>query len=290
MISFTVAHVSVVWLRHKEPDTRRPFRTPLNIHDRQDVRAGARRHRRPRHLHGVVRRRRHASLRPHHRLHLDGRRPGHVRGLPQGQGLLADEDASRRSSCPISMQADIDYDQILVPITGSRISDEMMVLGLPAGDREEVGHRRPVRDRGAAQPAARRAARQRARQGGQGAQGGRPHRRRSSRSSSRRTWSRRGRPGGRSSRRRPGAAARSSSSGRRASAASATSTFGRTTDYVLDHAPCEVLLNLVPEGLSYGGLERRGRARAAGADAARRRRRRAGRPKREGLRRVPCMS
>ena len=24
-------------------------------------------------------------------------------------------------------------------------------------------------------------------------------------------------------------------------------TFGRTTDYVLDHAPCEVLLNLVPK-------------------------------------------
>ena len=29
---------------------------------------------------------------------------------------------------PVSMQADIDYNQILVPITGSRISDEMMVL------------------------------------------------------------------------------------------------------------------------------------------------------------------
>ncbi len=31
MISFTVAHVSVVWLRHKEPDFPRPFRTPINI-------------------------------------------------------------------------------------------------------------------------------------------------------------------------------------------------------------------------------------------------------------------
>ena len=29
---------------------------------------------------------------------------------------------------PVSMQADVDYDQILVPITGTRISDEMMVL------------------------------------------------------------------------------------------------------------------------------------------------------------------
>ena len=93
---------------------------------------------------------------------------------------------------------------------------------LPAGDREEVGHRRPVRDRGAAQPAARRPPRQRARQGRQGAQGRRRSSPRSSRSSSRRTWSRRARPAGRSSRRRPCAAARSSCSARRASGASAT--------------------------------------------------------------------
>ncbi len=30
-------------------------------------------------------------------------------------------------------------------------------------------------------------------------------------------------------------------------------TFGRTTDYVLDHAPCEVLLNLVPKDYPSGG-------------------------------------
>ena len=41
-------------------------------------------------------------------------------------------------------------------------------------------------------------------------------------------------------------------------------TFGRTADFVLDHAPCEVLLNLVPrdyptEGSSVmDGLEQRG--------------------------------
>ena len=39
---------------------------------RQDVGARPRRHRRPRHLHRVVRGRRHAPLRPDHRLHLDG--------------------------------------------------------------------------------------------------------------------------------------------------------------------------------------------------------------------------
>jgi APA family basic amino acid/polyamine antiporter len=33
-----------------------------------------------------------------------------------------------RTSMPITMQADIDYNQILVPIVGSRITDEMMVL------------------------------------------------------------------------------------------------------------------------------------------------------------------
>ena len=30
--------------------------------------------------------------------------------------------------------------------------------------------------------------------------------------------------------------------------------FGRTTDFVLDHAPCEVLLNLVPKNYPAGGL------------------------------------
>jgi hypothetical protein len=30
-------------------------------------------------------------------------------------------------------------------------------------------------------------------------------------------------------------------------------TFGVTTDYVLDHSPCEVLLNLVPKDYPTGG-------------------------------------
>jgi len=29
--------------------------------------------------------------------------------------------------------------------------------------------------------------------------------------------------------------------------------FGRTTDYVVDHAPCEVLLNIVPKGYPVEG-------------------------------------
>ena len=44
--------------------------------------------------------------------------------------------------------------------------------------------------------------------------------------------------------------------------------FGRTADYVLDHAPCEVLLNLVPKDVSYGGTGDYGEAcGAAPADA-----------------------
>ena len=100
MISFTVAHVSVVWLRHTEPDTPRPFRTPINIQvGKMSVPVLA--------VIGglgtftvwcvVV------------ATHPFGRTIGfiwmgvglrHVRRLPQGQGLLAHQDRSTRSSCP----------------------------------------------------------------------------------------------------------------------------------------------------------------------------------------------
>ncbi len=43
--------------------------------------------------------------------------------------------------------------------------------------------------------------------------------------------------------------------------------FGRTVDYVLDHAPCEVLLNLVPKGYPTGGSgESEGGTSAASGD------------------------
>ena len=66
-------------------------------------------------------------------------------------------------------------------------------------------------------------------------------------------------------------------------------TFGKTTDYVLDHAPCEVLLNLVPRDYPTEGSsvvsELGHRAAAASCNG-----RQSRGPKREGIRRVPCMS
>jgi len=127
MISFTVAHASVVWLRHKEPETRRPFRTPLNIRVRGfDAPILA--------IVGglgtftvwcvVV------------ATHPMGRLIGFIWmavGLAmyvvyrrhKGYSLTGTVE---KVVVPETMQADIDYDQILVPIVGSRVSDEMMVL------------------------------------------------------------------------------------------------------------------------------------------------------------------
>jgi APA family basic amino acid/polyamine antiporter len=127
MISFTVAHVSVVWLRHTEPDTPRPFRTPLNLQiGKMSVPVLA-----------VV-----GGLGTFTvwcvvvATHPFGRTIGF---LWMGIGLVmyvvyrkakgySLTRTLEKVVVPESMQADIDYDQILVPITGSRISDEMMVL------------------------------------------------------------------------------------------------------------------------------------------------------------------
>ncbi|HTX69497.1 MAG TPA: universal stress protein [Thermoleophilia bacterium] len=127
MISFTAAHVSVVVLRFKEPELRRPFRTPLSIPVRGkslpllSVIGGI----------GtftvwcvVV------------ATHAEGRLIGlswMAVGIivyvlyrrAKGYSLTKTVE---KVVVPPSMQADIDYDQILVPITGTRISDEMMVL------------------------------------------------------------------------------------------------------------------------------------------------------------------
>jgi APA family basic amino acid/polyamine antiporter len=127
MISFTVAHASVIWLRHKEPETRRPFRTPFNI------RVGG--FDAP--ILAVV-----GGLGTFTvwcvvvATHPMGRLIGFIW---MGVGLAMYVVYRRRKGysltgtvekvvVPETMQADIDYDQILVPIVGSRISDEMMVL------------------------------------------------------------------------------------------------------------------------------------------------------------------
>jgi APA family basic amino acid/polyamine antiporter len=127
MISFTVAHVSVVWLRHKEPETRRPFRSPLSFSiGGYDVPPLA--------IIGglgtfavwcVV-----VATHPMGRL---------IGFIWMGLGVVMYVIYRRAKGysltktvekvvVPATMQEDIDYDQILVPIVGSRISDEMMVL------------------------------------------------------------------------------------------------------------------------------------------------------------------
>jgi len=127
MISFTTAHVSVIALRYKEPDLPRPFRTPLSVRFRGgslpllSVVGAA----------GtftvwcvVV------------ATHAQGRLIGFTwmgagvafyvayrlwRGYPLTRPV-------GRVVLPSTMQADIDYDQLLVPVTGTRLTDEMMVL------------------------------------------------------------------------------------------------------------------------------------------------------------------
>ncbi len=128
MISFTTAHVSVVALRIREPDTPRPFRSPLTIRVRGhalpllSVLGGA----------GtftvwcvVV------------ATHAEGRVIGFI-WMAVGIAMyvvyrkLNGYSLTRtvaRVVVPPSMQADVDYDRILVPVVGTRIADEMMVLG-----------------------------------------------------------------------------------------------------------------------------------------------------------------
>ncbi len=128
MISFTAAHLSVIVLRFREPALERPWRAPLNLR----LRGGS--------------------------LPLTAVIGGlgtfavwlvivaYQASLSRiiafgwiGVGLVTYVVYRRakgysltgtvaRTSIPITMQADIDYDQILVPIVGSRITDEMMVL------------------------------------------------------------------------------------------------------------------------------------------------------------------
>jgi basic amino acid/polyamine antiporter, APA family len=127
MISFTAAHVSVVVLRFKEPELRRPFRTPLSIPIRG----------RSLPLLSVI-----GGIGTFTvwcvvvATHAEGRLIGLswmaigivvyvIYRKAKGYSLTKTVE---KVVVPVSMQQDIDYDQILVPITGTRISDEMMVL------------------------------------------------------------------------------------------------------------------------------------------------------------------
>ncbi len=127
MISFTAAHLSVISLRYREPELERPFRAPLNVR-----------------LFGasvpltavfgamgtfavwcVI-----VYYQPQSRL---------VGFAWMGVGLLGyviyrksrgySLTATVKSpALPTTMQEDVVYDQLLVPITGTQVTDEMMVL------------------------------------------------------------------------------------------------------------------------------------------------------------------
>ena len=175
MISFTAAHVSVIALRIREPDLERPWKPPFNIRVKGRLLpltaiVGAHRH-----VQRVAGHRRVPGSEPAHRLRLDRRRTRHVRGLSQGQGLLPHEDGGQGRDA-----VDDEGGHRLRPdprahrrLPCHRRDDGARV---PARHREEVVDRRPVRHRGAAQPAARRQAGERTRQGRQGAGRGGAHR------------------------------------------------------------------------------------------------------------------
>jgi len=127
MISFTVAHICVVTLRFKMPDLERPWRTPINIPFRgKSIPVLA-----------VVGGLGTATVWVVVVLtHAWGRSVGLswmavgiimyiVYRRRKGYSLT---QTVKTVPLPASVSEDVDYDQILVPIVGSRVTDEMMVL------------------------------------------------------------------------------------------------------------------------------------------------------------------
>ena len=251
MISFTVAHVCVVTLRFKMPDFERPWRTPINIPFRgKSIPVLA-----------VVGGLGTATVWVVVVLtHATGRAVGlswMVVGVVmyilyrrhKGYSLTK---TVRTEPLPASVSEDIDYDQILVPIVGSRISDEMMVLACQLATEKksavdglyviEVPLNLPLdarltSEREKADKVLDTAARVAdsfkveftphvitARQAGRAIVE-------------------------EADRRRSEVIIVGTARKRRV----ADRAFGRTVDYVLDHAPCEVLLNLVPKEYPTGG-------------------------------------
>jgi APA family basic amino acid/polyamine antiporter len=127
MISFTVAHVCVVALRFKAPDIERPWKAPLNVPMGKAIVP----------LTAVVGGLGTATVWVVVVLtHAEGRVVGLswmavgfviyvVYRKRKGYSLT---QTVKAVPLPESVQADIDYNQLLVPIVGSRITDEMMVL------------------------------------------------------------------------------------------------------------------------------------------------------------------
>jgi basic amino acid/polyamine antiporter, APA family len=136
MISFTTAHVSVVALRFKEPNLARPFHTPFSVPFRGKSLP----------LTAVV-----GGIGTFTvwcivvATHPTGRLIGFswmgiglvtyvVYRRVKGYSLTKTVE---RVVLPEAVASDIDYDQILVPIVGSRITDEMMVLACQLATEKE---------------------------------------------------------------------------------------------------------------------------------------------------------
>ena len=98
MLSFTIAHASVIALRVRKSkrDPEQPFRAPLNIRLGELRHPALRRARRPRHVRGVHRGRGALPGGALGRPRLARARDGRLRRLPQAPGAAADEDRVRR--------------------------------------------------------------------------------------------------------------------------------------------------------------------------------------------------
>ena len=145
---------------------------------------------------------------------------------------------------------DVVYDQILVPVVGTRLTDEMLVLACQLATEKassiDAFHISRCRwtcrstRRSTSSGAARRRSSTRHRHGGRvRRRGARPRRRRAQR--------------GQGDRRHGHATQVRSSSGRPRKRRTQDRIFGDTVSYVLRHAPCEVIVNLVAAGYPLGG-------------------------------------
>ena len=139
MISFAMAHLSVIVLRFREADRPSAFRVPLSIRGRQGqhpAAGGARGGVRDRRL---DQRRGVARERPPDRRRLDGARRGPVRGLPPGPGQVAHPRFTIPAEA-LQETAQAEYGSILVPVLGTRLDDDIVgTAGRLAAAEDEEG-------------------------------------------------------------------------------------------------------------------------------------------------------
>ena len=242
MLSFTIAHASVIALRVKTAGRRASVARAAEPPDPRRQLAALRGRRRPRHRHRVARR----------------RRPGRadaLRGPRAGSRSASSSTRSTGGTLHAPLAATVRAPIVLGPGGRARVPQHPRAARagprdgggarrrLPARDRAARARRRDRRRRGAARPAARR-----------GDAGGRAARRTSCSTRARTLGDSYGVDVHRQARARPArrprdrrarpssGTARSSSWARRGAGRRAAPVFGDTTDYVLKHAPCRVMV------------------------------------------------